>query len=103
MSDFSIDPNSFFAAATAFETAGDQLSEALGTLLAALADTGGMAGADKPGRRFSSSYDPAFPAAENLIRTCVTGLDSIGAGLRATAKNYSGADSASTFKPNPGP
>ncbi|MCM3921856.1 PE domain-containing protein [Frankia sp. AiPs1] len=97
MSDFSVDPAAFRTAASTFDTAGNQLSEALGALLAALADTGGMAGADKPGHRFSASYDGTVPSVESVTRTGVTGLKSIATGLRTTAENYRDADTTSAF------
>ncbi|MCM3883410.1 hypothetical protein [Frankia sp. R82] len=99
MADFSVRPADIRTAAGTFDAAGDELNRALGALFSALAGSGGMAGADKPGVQFSTSYDAVVPQVEHLIRTCVTGLGSIGDGLRAMADNYGGSDTASTLRP----
>lgn len=97
MADFSVDPAALTSAAGSFRTARDDLSSALGALFTALADTGGMAGADTPGAQFSASYDEVAAAVETTIRKCVTGLGSIGDGLDTQSVNYRGSDAGSVF------
>jgi hypothetical protein len=97
VADFVVDPSSLTSAGADFHTASQELSDALGVLAAALASTGGMAGADKPGVQFSDMYDAVVPKVEHLVGMCVTGLAAIGDGLRTAAGNYSGSDAASSF------
>lgn len=96
--EFKVVPSNLQAAALDFDIAGSDLSGVLSTLLGSLSSTGGMAGNDKPGDQFAEFYDPSSHQVENLLRTCVTGLGSIGDGLRATADNYDKSDQSAVHK-----
>lgn len=96
--EFIVVPSNLQSAALDFDVASSDLSSVLSTLLGSLADTGGMAGNDKPGGQFAGFYDKSAHQVEDLLRTCVKGLGSIGDGLRATADNYSKSDQSAVHK-----
>lgn len=96
--EFKVVPSNLESAALDFDIASSDLSSVLSTLIGSLADSGGMAGNDKPGGQFAAFYDKSSHSVEDLLRTCVKGLGSIGDGLRATADNYSTSDKSAVHK-----
>jgi uncharacterized protein YukE len=95
---FAVDPATFDAGATQVSGAAGAVQAAAQALAAALAGTGGMAGADDVGQKFSSQYDPAAAALATLLGNLGSGLGTVADALEATGANYATADGASVMR-----
>ena len=92
-----VEPASFAAGGAQLRAAAEQLAAAHRALSSGLAGTGGMAGADTVGRRFSGHYDPAAAAIVALLGQLGPGLSSVARAVEATGENYLTADRASAM------
>ncbi len=95
---FRVDPATFGTSATQVRGAAGSVSAAAQALAAALAGTGGMAGADQVGQQFSGQYDPAAAGLTSLLAQLSVGLGTVADALEATGANYAGADGASVMR-----
>lgn len=98
MTDIGVELASFPAGSAQVRAAAGRLQDAAQALSAALAGTGGMAGADKVGAQFSGQYDPAADAIVGLLGKLGPGLLTVADAVDATGENYGGADSASVVR-----
>lgn len=97
MADLQVDLSSFGAGSGQVRSAAASLDMAAQALSAALAGTGGMAGADKVGQQFSAQYDPAAAAVVELLGQLGPGLGTVADAVDATGANYGAADSGSVM------
>ncbi|MBU9763274.1 hypothetical protein FR943_05380 [Mycobacterium sp. TNTM28] len=91
-----VDPQVFFAASASTRISAQQLSVALSNLTSGLSGSGGMAGSDNTGQKFSEDYDQSA----NDIATVLAGLGDISHNradlIKATGDNHAAANRAST-------
>ncbi|MEU6218300.1 hypothetical protein ABZ845_12395 [Streptomyces sp. NPDC047022] len=97
-----ITPSDLNTAATAFAGGQNRLDGIASTLSAALQAAAGMAGDDKYGKKFATSYDPASKALCGTISAAVRAIGQSATGLVRTANNYLKADHHSNPKAGKG-
>ncbi|MFI2477820.1 HNH/ENDO VII family nuclease [Nocardia xishanensis] len=92
-----VTPAELRTAAGSIKTAWQYSWNDMNTLFTRLRECGGSAGTDKPGRQFSSDYDPVAQAAVDAATAFVIGLSQMHDLLQATAANHANANQLSVL------
>ncbi|MFE9328194.1 GH-E family nuclease [Nocardia sp. NPDC052278] len=96
-----VDPQGFTKAAEVYEGVHNALTYNVDTLNKVLAASGGSAGSDNAGRKWTNDYDPAAWSTVDALGDLALAVGQMHDLLQFTAANHANANSQSAPEPNP--